>query len=189
MGTLRKIVRLIKFCMLVTLATLATFGGLQAKGWLEPPIEYVEVSPGEKPISQIIRDVAHEHGVSPLLVEAIIRHESRYDAEALRFEAHHEKHAAKHAKTPEQRRMYASSVGLMQVMAWHAPRYGLTWSDLLNPETNIRVGTDILAQCQKKFGSGNVSKLKQVLGCYNGDPNKYPPKVFEALGEIVAERL
>ena len=93
----------------------------------------VHVQAPKKSIEEIIDNSAKAYGLNPLLLKAIIKAESDFDEDAIRFEPHHlkRKDVQKYGKNKSEKRMYASSIGLMQIMAWHAPKYGLTWSELL----------------------------------------------------------
>ncbi len=91
---------------------------------------------------------AHKRGLDPMLVLAIMRHESRFD--------------------PNARSGYGAQ-GLMQVVPrWHRDK--LKGRSLYNPEVAIEVGTWVLQDCWKKF-NGHTFK---ALGCYlGGHPSRY----------------
>ncbi len=173
----------------------ALYGASHAYGFYRPPKEIVEkiiqvpvVAP-KRPVRELINNVANDYGIPPLLFEAVVKHESAYRVNASRFESHHMKRAAKFTKIPEQQRHYATSWGLGQVMGWHAPKYGLEWHDLLDPETNLKVSADILSKCIERHKSKKpIDKIKGALVCYNGS-DQYPPRVLFSLGEILAERM
>lgn len=180
----------------VAVGTAFGLGLTTAWGFIEPAVRYVkvpvevEVKAQPKPVHELIKQTALDSGIPALLLEAVVRHESNYRVDAIRYEAHHLGRAAKITNDQELQRMYASSIGLMQVMSWHAPHYGLKWYQLLDPETNLKVGADILATCieRHKTKKGR-EKIRLALGCFNGDADRYPPKVFAAMGEILAESL
>lgn len=100
----------------------------------------------------IAREAPAKH-VDPFLVQALIREESRYNAQAI---------SSSHA------------LGLMQLMpgtAWGvAKRLGITLhnnADILNPETNMRLGIDYLSYVLRRF-NGNALF---AVASYNGGPN------------------
>lgn len=182
--------RLIKVTIALSLAALSALGFSHARGYIEPPVVLVSEPKRERPLTEIIDEVAAEFGISSLLIEAIIRHESGYRDDASRFEAHYLPRAAKLTANKEAQRHWASSWGLMQIMGTQAPRFGLnSWSELIDVETNIRVGTQILKECiDRHRQKPKRERLRSALVCYNGSKD-YPPRVFSALGEIVSERL
>lgn len=102
------------------------------------------------PYRQTIVDVARANGVSPYLVAAVIRAESRFRPNVVSDKG---------------------AVGLMQLLpdtsAWAAERMGMTHftpADLTKPETNIAIGTWYLAELQREFGGNLVA----ALAAYNG---------------------
>lgn len=90
-----------------------------------------------------------EYGVDPLLLAAVIRAESKYHPRA---------------------RSQAGALGLMQIVpetgAWVAEQIGLKTfrpEELLNPETNIRIGAWYLAHLLEQFNGD----LVLALAAYN----------------------
>jgi hypothetical protein len=52
------------------------------------------------------------------------------------------------------------------------------------------VTAEIISECLERHGNKNKrDRVKFALGCYNGDPVKYPPRVFAAMGELIAEGM
>lgn len=107
------------------------------------PLEYAD----------LISSDAKNDGVDPLLVHALIREESRYNADAL---------------------SRAKALGLMQLMPGTA--YGVAkrlavplsgTSDILKPEINIKLGTNYLAYTLKRFDNNALL----AVASYNGGPN------------------
>jgi soluble lytic murein transglycosylase-like protein len=101
-----------------------------------------------------IAENAKSNAVDPLLVHALIREESRYNADAI---------------------SRSKAIGLMQLMPGTAQgvakRLGVTLSsvpkDVFVPETNIKLGTNYLAVTIKRF-DGNALL---AVASYNGGPN------------------
>ncbi|HEY9715028.1 MAG TPA: transglycosylase SLT domain-containing protein, partial [Chroococcales cyanobacterium] len=96
---------------------------------------------------------ARGYGIDPLLVQALIREESRYYPQAL---------------------SRSKAIGLMQLMP--ATAYGVakrigvplaSQADIYKPEINIKLGTDYLAYTIKRF-QGNAML---AVASYNGGPN------------------
>jgi soluble lytic murein transglycosylase len=99
---------------------------------------WLEHQPKEEPCDPIIARVAHETGVDPFLIRALIWRESRFDPNT-------------HGTAADER-------GLMQV----TPQVGEMWAkankqnsfsddQLYDPETNIRVGTWYLSRAIKRW--------------------------------------
>lgn len=95
-----------------------------------------------------LHQTAHQYGINPLLIKAIIKVESNYQA---------------NARSPK------GALGLMQVLPSTAAQYGNY--NLLNPKENITVGTRHFAYLMNKYqrqvhlalaaynaGEGNVAK-------------------------------
>jgi soluble lytic murein transglycosylase-like protein len=149
----------------------------------------VEVPKGEENTDDLIDEIPSKYGVSKLVVQSIIKKESNGDPKAIRFESHHMERARKFSKNPDQQRMYASSIGLMQVMAWHMPPLGLSWTDLIDKRTNMEVGTKILRNCLDRHKDKN--KYQQYYGaltCYNGS-EKYAQEVMNEIGKALINEV
>lgn len=150
----------------------------------------VPVRSDDRPVLDIVRDKAREYKLSEWLLMAVARHESGLSKDALRFEPGQMDRAKQAAKKlnitrPDEIRMMSSSIGLMQVMAWHAPALGLrSWRDLLDPEVNIDAGARILRACLDKKKS-----VEAALGCYNGDAKVYPTLIMAELGRMMVEEM
>lgn len=102
------------------------------------------------PHQDIVYRYALEHNMSPFMIAAVIRTESKFNP---------------YARSPK------GATGLMQLMpetaAWIAtqleyPDYDPM--DMTDPETNIRFGTWYLASLKKEFGGNEVL----FLAAYNG---------------------
>lgn len=92
---------------------------------------------------------AHQYGINPLLIKAIIKVESGYQIDA---------------RSPK------GALGLMQVLPTTAVQYGKY--NLLNPKDNITVGTQHFAYLMKRYRH----QIPIALAAYNageGNVNKY----------------
>lgn len=87
-----------------------------------------------------IMDAARQAGVDPALVHAVIGVESAYNAKAV---------------------SHKGAMGLMQVIPGTGRRYGV--DDLLNPNANIRAGTQYLSHLMRLFDGD----LRLTLAAYN----------------------
>lgn len=127
---------------------------------------------------------ANAYGVPIDLALAISHQESRGDMAAVRGEPQTKHYAVKALKARGwlddggeplfgDWEPWTSSHCALQIMGWNAPRYGLTWQDLKNPETCAEIGMNILANCKAKKGS-----WFGALECYNGS-KKYAREVLK----------
>lgn len=107
---------------------------------------------------------AEKHGISPFLILSTIRTESRFVPTA---------------------RNKSGAMGLMQIIPfWHRDK--IAGRDILNIETNIEVGTKVLADCIAKY-NGSIDKS---LRCYSGGAKRYESLLRTGHKEIVkAETL
>ncbi|MNT19982.1 Soluble lytic murein transglycosylase precursor [compost metagenome] len=111
--------------------------------------------------------VENSKNADPVLVKALIRQESAFN-------------------TAAKSRVKAS--GLMQLMYTTARIFGIKQrQQLLDPNENIRAGSDFLAQLIKKFGS-----VELALAAYNAGPNavaqwqkRYPTENIDLFVEMI----
>lgn len=98
-------------------------------------------------IADICERVGTEYGIEPELLEAIGWKESRYDSTAVS----------------------GTNKGICQVSTyWHADRMTrLGVTDIFDPEQNIRIAADLLAELSDSYDS-----TERVLMAYNGDHRK-----------------
>ena len=91
-----------------------------------------------RPYGELIQEAAQVHGVSPILIHALVEVESGYDPTAV---------------SPR------GAMGLMQLMPFVAEEYGV--HDPFDPASNIQAGTRHLRSLIDRFGIGNA------LAAYN----------------------
>lgn len=96
------------------------------------------------PYRELIEKAAKASGIDPALLKAIVSAKSGFDA----------------------KRSVAGGYGLMGISARNAKIYGYTARQMLDPETNIKVGSDMLAGLLKQFG-GDVHR---ALAAYQVGP-------------------
>jgi soluble lytic murein transglycosylase-like protein len=111
-------------------------------------LERVSSHPNVRRFARLIETNARQRGLDPALVKALIAVESAYEPTAV---------SAKGA------------IGLMQVIPATAERYGVAADarrsvvqKLMDPETNVRVGTRYLSELLQRF-----EDLKLALAAYN----------------------
>jgi len=104
-------------------------------------------------LAQAVITNANEHGFDPLFVLAVIKHESRFNPEAIGG---------------------VGEIGLMQIRPetakWIAKKFKIEYhgkETLKNPAVNIKIGTAYLAMLRDKFGHGQL-----YLSAYNMGPKK-----------------
>lgn len=153
-----------------------------ALAWLDsltPQAEAAEAPPPPKTIAGVVRSVAKEYRIDPLLVEAVIEQESNWKLDAMRYEPRLAQKFAEAGYRSDVITPLATSFGLMQVVfGLHRERCGVESPvDLLDAETNVRCGVSYLRACFDK--SKNV---RAALVCYNGG-EAYAQKVIERLAQ------
>lgn len=116
-----------------------------------PPqlLSYFEVSPRYKAVRHILRDAAHQNGLAPELLQAMVAAESGFDAKAVSSRG---------------------AVGLMQITPIAAQEVGLkvpvgrAVEDLLaDPRTNLHTGAKVLARLSALF----PGRLDLIVAAYN----------------------
>jgi soluble lytic murein transglycosylase-like protein len=110
------------------------------------PLKPAPPAPPAGPYADQIERAARASGIDPALLRAVVVAKSRYRSD----------------------RAYAGAYGLMGVSARNAKAYGYTARQILDPETNLKVGSDMLADLLKQFG-GDVNR---ALAAYQAGPRK-----------------
>lgn len=198
MNTIRRLYHticlIIKTTITVGCIALALTGAVMVSGGWKPKPEIVErikevtVERPEPSIKTLIQDIPPKYGLPPLLVAAMVERESGSQKDASRFEPGQMSRAYKQTNNEQKARMLATSWGYMQVMGWWAKDFNLSWSDLLDGETNVEVGCSILKKCLDRQKTG--TKLKRIhaaLWCFNGSP-AYADAILSRLGGILIEQ-
>lgn len=188
---MKRLIRAIKTITLSLFAIALLVGMGVGYGRINPHVirEVVEVPRQERDLKTLIKEVPPQYGVPPLLAAAIVQKESGGRRDAIRFEPGQMERAKKVVGnvSQDQLRQYASSHCAFQVMGYHAPKYGLSWADLYNPETCAEVAMTILSDCIKRHASKDkFEKFRHALGCYNGSM-AYADDVMGKLGEMLIE--
>lgn len=169
----------------------ATTAGLGVYRNLPEPIvetRVIEVPEKQREFREYLRESANAYGVPETVAFAMAHQESGGRMNAIRYEPGQVERARKLTKASgEQLRMYASSHCSMQVMGWHAPALGLSWSDLYNPRTCAEIGMKIMSQCMHRHeGKNALDQTHQALKCYNGG-DEYARAVLNRLGQELLE--
>lgn len=155
--------------------------------------EYIPME--QKAISTIAKEAAQRHGVSALLLAAVMTQESGTSLRTDRMR--YEPHLQGRFKCPAwandtECKAQATSWGLMQVIPGFWGKFcGLqSYSDLLDPEININCGASIMGAClARNTRMSKVERYKLCLGQYNGDKTgSYAREVLEHLTNLVIEK-
>lgn len=94
---------------------------------------------------------AKKHGIDPFLIISLINQESKFRS------------AAKNK---------SGASGLMQVIPrWHRDK--IKGRNIMAIETNVEVGTQVLADCLKKHND----RMNKALACYSGGAKNYKAKL------------
>jgi len=121
------------------------------------PEAHIETIETVEETSDYIDRIASEYGLDPDIIRAIIQVESKGDPNAIGDGG--------------------KAIGLMQIQPkWHQmrmQRLGVT--DLTDPESNVRVGCDYLAELLERYGS-----YERALTAYNtGNPDAVENHYYE----------
>lgn len=146
-----------------------------------------------KPLSRIVKEASERHGVSSLLLLAMMRQESGKSLrpDRMRYEPHLAgRFKCNKEMTDAECRALSTSWGLMQVIPGFWSKFcGLaSYGDLLDPELNIQCGSSIMGDCLRRRTkvSDKMERYRQCLKEYNGG-DAYPDEVFSHLTAIVIE--
>lgn len=104
-----------------------------------PESEYLGI------LAPLVCKEGEEHGIDPLKIAAIISNESGW---------------------VKQEKGSNGNYGPMQVNWIHAKSRGLKREALLDPKTNVEIGTDVFLSCKQDFGCYNGYVLNKATGKY-----------------------
>ncbi len=158
-------------------------------------VERVQLlDPEQVPVEQLIDQLSADAGLNPLILKAIALQESGGFARLDRY-----KHEAKLMGmtknvrgTEDEKRLWSGSWGLLQVIPiiWQKPCQLRSYSDLIDPKTNIQCGITILKlnleRCAHIKQPG--ARLREALRMYNGsgpDAEAYADKVMQRLADMM----
>lgn len=149
--------------------------------------EYVHVE--EATTEALVQSIARKMGMNPIIVEALIEQESAKRHDAIRFEEHVYRRISLEAPglPDDQRRMLASSHGLMQVMGHNARRMcSMSWADLYDRRKNIECGVTILKKnlTAHKTVKEPGARLRLALRDYNGRGERAEAYADRVMGRI-----
>lgn len=161
--------------------------GLERLTRVEVVREYVQ--PLDLPVGEIIRRVSDEMGVNPVITKAIAMRESRLEPDAIRFEP--KVFSRLKVGSEDQRRMLASSHGVMQIMGFNQDICGLkSWAELYDPAVNVRCALYILKKNAQEARSikNPAARLREALRRYNGS-GEHAENYADAVMANIADEL
>lgn len=170
--------------LLIILLSACIFGFATRQILPEKVLIEVPVPEKEREFSDYLRESARAYGVPETIAFAMIWQESKGRMDSIRYEPGQVERARKLTKaTGENLRMYASSHCSAQVMGWHTPGMGLTWSDLYNPRTCAEVAMKIMGDCMHRHKEKDaLTRTQSALKCYNGG-DEYARIILNRLGQ------
>ncbi len=142
-------------------------------------------------LQSLIEKTAAEFDLPAILLMALVAVESKFNTAAVKYHPLLARFFPQ--KNFEERKIYASSIGLGQVVyGFHRKRCRLaSWKDLLDPATNLRCSASVLNSCLvKQKHARYVDRIRSALDCYNGSsaPTQYSEKVLEVVQKIGTDR-
>jgi hypothetical protein len=148
------------------------------------------------PLRQLIETVALRHGVSPVVLQAVVEQESRGGEALYRFEPGSYARLKSQVKaTDSELRMLASSHGVAHVMGFNAqPRCGVHWSKLYDPSIGLECAAKILRQNLARHSNEatNSKRIWLALRDYNGagpDAQEYATEVMARIGALLLSAI
>lgn len=183
----------------------ATIARNQLVAWYQQSVAWVQrqtkgaeivkvwVNAEEVPTSELIRRFSLEAKLNPIITHAIIEEESNGRIDAIRFEQHVFNRLP--TRDAEQKRMLASSHGLMQVMGYHAAQscHLQTWAELYDRAKNIKCGLKILSNNLKAAKGGTpAERLRNSLKAYNGSgpiAEEYAERIMARIADLLLTSL
>lgn len=208
MEALKKLLRTLYRTAIITLVGFACLGAAYIGGYLPKAVELREVvktiaiEEPEMTREQLIAE-APSAGMPSLVAEILLEQEDagQYRKNAKRCEWTSEDWLARARKIEphdkEQQEAYRCSYGPFQTAGWHAPRYGMVWSDLLKPRNNLEVAAAVWGNCfeaaQKNTKNADPYTIyRTAFRCYNGSgprAERYADKAMAQLARIATNKL
>ena len=127
------------------------------------------------PHQEIIEKTAAIHRLSPNLVMAIVKTESAFRADAIRYESHYKWictpdkfNTALNISVETEQELQKFSYGLMQIMGAVAREHGFVGSmhKLLRPDIGLEYGCRHFAKYMNRYNND----VKKSIAAYNGGP-------------------
>lgn len=189
------------------------FSGLMALQWGKEQANYyygrvtdyftrteivrVPVEVESKTIAQLVKQAQTNYGVPKMILMSMIEQESggKFKTNRVRFEPGvYNLVNKKNFRDEEVGRLWASSIGLMQVIPHYhltgksAPECNLEYQELFDPEKNINCGAAIMARCLKNKAAieDKDQRFRACLKEYNG-AETYPAEVMGRIYKLAIE--
>lgn len=153
------------------------------------------VHPEEKSLASLIHESAKTHKLPPMLLASLIVQESGHKlrTDRLRYEEHLVNRFKCEGCNDTERRILATSIGAAQIIPgfWQKFCSLESWSELLDPETNLNCAGKILRSCldRRVAKEGRPKALRSCLSEYNGDQTgRYAAQVLGRYIDLVTDQ-
>jgi len=186
---------------LTVLKTVATDKYLEAKGKVISQLTKVEVireyvRPDERPLPELIEQVAGELKIPAIALQAVVDKESAGGKALYRFEPEvFKRRESIDRGSEDERRMLASSHGVGHVMGFNArPRCNIGWDKLYDTYTGLSCGARILRQNLDRYKDVKdpAARLRLAFRDYNGSGDmaeRYANDAMAKVGALLIQQL
>ena len=208
MNTIRRFFRIVYgvsvLIVVLSAATGAAYvtGNLPEKVRLEEIEKIIHVPEPEPTLNDVLQD-APSYGIPVEVARVLLEQEDagQYRKNAIRCEWGSEEWLAiankLEPKDKQQRDALRCSYGPFQVAGWHAPKYGMVWSDLLNIRNNAEVAAAVWGDCKeqslkKNVGADTWTHYRTAFRCYNGSgprAEQYADRAMAKLAKIALDQM
>jgi len=154
------------------------------------------VRPEERPLPELIDQVAKELKIPAIALQAVVDKESAGGKALYRFEPEvFNRRQSIDRGSEDERRMLASSHGVGHVMGFNAkPRCGVEWSKLYDTYTGLHCGATILRQNLDRYKDVKdpAARLKLAFRDYNGSGDmaeRYANDAMARVGALLIQQL
>lgn len=162
-------------------------------------VEYKQINnePIEEDLETIINVTSLKYGINPIITKAIIKQESDFQSDALRYEEkwklqYQNSIKRKSGESEESWKMNFKSIGLMQIgYGIHKDFCNLnSYTELFDPKKNIECGLKIFKEClDDQDLSEEGAEIKYCLKRYNGSGNAAENYSVEVMSRIAMNIL
>lgn len=156
--------------------------------------EYVK--PEERPLEELIEQVANELKIPAIALQAVVEKESAGGKALYRFEPEvFNRRQSIDRGSEDERRMLASSHGVGHVMGFNAkPRCNIEWSKLYDTYTGLSCGAKILRQNLDRYKEVRdpAARLRLAFRDYNGSGDmaeRYANDAMAKVGALLIQQL
>ncbi|WZO97251.1 hypothetical protein EP7_004275 [Isosphaeraceae bacterium EP7] len=197
--------RIVTWCFFLIVLSGAAVGGLSLYGFVNPPVRVehvqvpIEVEKRDPSMDELIEEAPRMGMEKPVAITLLKMEDggkNRREAKRCEWDSKFWlEQANKITKDPEQRDAYRCSYGPFQVAAWHAPKYGKTWADLLDLRVNFEIAGVVWGNCKEAAKAKKLSKVatyRDAFRCYNGSgpmAERYADRAMDALSDMAVTEM